>query len=321
MRALLRAAAYGEAQDHAADGDACPPNSTRRAALLDEERRGARRPAGRTVAMPPLGIMVEVPAAAVASDLFDARLLLDRLERSDAIRRPRRRATSARSPTSPTPLHPGVLRLDRATSRGYGRDAGRDVSLCGDAGGDPAVLPAAAARRAALALGRAGRARRAPRRRSPAVDLREATGHEPSSAGEPRRSRRRRSRPTRRILREVLDSRPSGTRQRLADALGKNRSFVSQIANPGLPDADPGAALETIFEVCHFSHDERRAFLAAYAEAHPGAARRSPPPRRAHARHRRCRARPRRRQAATRRSTSMVAEFVRKLGSHRRRSD
>ena len=30
-----------------------------------------------------------------------------------------------------------------------------------------------------------------------------------------------------RILAKVLDNRPSGTRQKLATALGKNRSFVS----------------------------------------------------------------------------------------------
>ena len=35
-----------------------------------------------------------------------------------------------------------------------------------------------------------------------------------------------------RILQEVLENRPAGTRLRLAEALGKNRSFISQIANP-----------------------------------------------------------------------------------------
>src|SRR5689334_3844593 len=34
------------------------------------------------------------------------------------------------------------------------------------------------------------------------------------------------------VLQRVLDARPSGTRHRLAIALGKNRSFISQIANP-----------------------------------------------------------------------------------------
>jgi hypothetical protein len=71
------------------------------------------------------------------------------------------------------------------------------------------------------------------------------------------------------ILKRVLDNRPSGTRQRLARALGKNRSFISQIANPAYPVPIPVQHLETMFELCHFSQDERRAFLAAYRRAHP----------------------------------------------------
>ena len=35
-----------------------------------------------------------------------------------------------------------------------------------------------------------------------------------------------------RVLQEVCDNRPSGTRGRLAIALGTNRSFVSQLVNP-----------------------------------------------------------------------------------------
>ncbi|HSI40976.1 MAG TPA: hypothetical protein VLA00_10565 [Xanthobacteraceae bacterium] len=72
------------------------------------------------------------------------------------------------------------------------------------------------------------------------------------------------------VLRRVLDNRPSGTRQRLAAALGKNRSFVSQIANPSYPVPIPAQHVETIFEVCHFAPDERRAFLDGYKRAHTG---------------------------------------------------
>jgi hypothetical protein len=71
------------------------------------------------------------------------------------------------------------------------------------------------------------------------------------------------------ILKRVLDNRPSGTRQRLAKALGKNRSFISQIANPAYPVPIPVQHLETMFELCHFSQDDRRDFLAAYKRAHP----------------------------------------------------
>jgi hypothetical protein len=73
-----------------------------------------------------------------------------------------------------------------------------------------------------------------------------------------------------RLLQTVCDNRPSGTRGRLAVALGTNRSFVSQLVNPVYAMPIPAQHLETIFEVCHFSSAERAAFLAAYDQAHPG---------------------------------------------------
>ncbi len=72
-----------------------------------------------------------------------------------------------------------------------------------------------------------------------------------------------------RVLAGVLDKRPSGTRQRLATALGKNRSFVSHMAGESYATPIPVAHLDTIFRVCHFSAEERDRFLAAYAAAHP----------------------------------------------------
>jgi hypothetical protein len=73
-----------------------------------------------------------------------------------------------------------------------------------------------------------------------------------------------------RLLQAVCDNRPSGTRGRLAMALGTNRSFVSQLTNPVYAMPIPAQHLETIFEVCHFSPTERAAFLACYDSAHPG---------------------------------------------------
>jgi hypothetical protein len=72
-----------------------------------------------------------------------------------------------------------------------------------------------------------------------------------------------------RIFKEVLDKRPSGMRLRLAHAMGKNRSFVSQISNPAYPVPIPVQHLNTIFDVCHFPPQARAAFLRAYARAHP----------------------------------------------------
>jgi hypothetical protein len=72
------------------------------------------------------------------------------------------------------------------------------------------------------------------------------------------------------ILRRVLDNRPSGTRLKLAAALGKNRSFVTQITNPAYLVPIPAKHVTIIFEVCHLSAVERAAFLEAYGRAHPG---------------------------------------------------
>ncbi len=70
-----------------------------------------------------------------------------------------------------------------------------------------------------------------------------------------------------RIFKDVLDSRPSGIR--LAHAMGKNRSFVSQISNPAYPVPIPVQHLATIFDVCHFPPQAKSQFLRAYARAHP----------------------------------------------------
>lgn len=73
-----------------------------------------------------------------------------------------------------------------------------------------------------------------------------------------------------RLLQDVLNQRPSGTRQRLSDALGKHRSFVTQMTSPSYPTPIPQRHLPTILSVCHFTTEERDAFLAAYRNAHRG---------------------------------------------------
>ena len=71
------------------------------------------------------------------------------------------------------------------------------------------------------------------------------------------------------ILRAYLDRRPSGTRLKIAQALGKHKSFVSQITNPAYSVPVPAQHVNTILEICHFSPEERETFLAAYGAAHP----------------------------------------------------
>ena len=72
------------------------------------------------------------------------------------------------------------------------------------------------------------------------------------------------------ILREALDRRPAGIRRRLADVLGKNRSFITHLSNPAYSTPIPAPYVEPILAVCHFSIPERESFLAAYERAHPG---------------------------------------------------
>ena len=72
-----------------------------------------------------------------------------------------------------------------------------------------------------------------------------------------------------RILQQVLDNRPAGTRLRLAEALGKNRSFISQIANPAYSVPIPARHIDRIFETCHFLAAEKAQFMKAYERAHP----------------------------------------------------
>lgn len=70
-------------------------------------------------------------------------------------------------------------------------------------------------------------------------------------------------------LREIIDKRPSGTRQLIASALGKHKSFVTQITNPSYAVPVPAKHLPTILDICHFSPTERHRFVELYQAAHP----------------------------------------------------
>jgi hypothetical protein len=72
------------------------------------------------------------------------------------------------------------------------------------------------------------------------------------------------------ILKDYIDRRPAGMRARIAAAIGKHKSFVSQLTNPIYPVPVPARHVSTIVEICHFSAEERKTFLKAYALAHPG---------------------------------------------------
>ena len=72
-----------------------------------------------------------------------------------------------------------------------------------------------------------------------------------------------------RLLRAYLDRRPSGTRQRLAVALGTHKSFISQITNPAYRVPLPAQHVARIMAICRFSPEERDTFVAAWRAAHP----------------------------------------------------
>ena len=137
LRALLRAAVHGDVKIML-PMVTLPRELERARAMLDEEL-AALVAAGVPARRPSLGIMVEVPAAAIAADLFDADFFsIGSNDLSQYVAAAGRDVAALAELADPT--QPGVLRLIRhvvevAAARGI------DISLCGDAGAEPAVIP------------------------------------------------------------------------------------------------------------------------------------------------------------------------------------
>jgi phosphotransferase system enzyme I (PtsI) len=90
-------------------------------------------------AEPPLGIMVEVPAAAIAIDRFDADFYS--IGSNDLIQYVMAAARDIASLSDyADATDPAVLSLIARTVE-HGKRTGREVSLCGDAASDPATVP------------------------------------------------------------------------------------------------------------------------------------------------------------------------------------
>ena len=70
------------------------------------------------------------------------------------------------------------------------------------------------------------------------------------------------------LLRDFIDKRPPGLRNKVAKSLGKHKSFVSQITNPNYRVPIPARDVQVIFDVCNLDPDERRQFLDVYGKAH-----------------------------------------------------
>lgn len=89
--------------------------------------------------MPPLGIMVETPASAIAVDTFDAAFYSIGSNDLTQYVMAASRDGVGRVAALNDPAQPAVLRLIEAVLR-HGREVRRPVSLCGDMGSDPGMI-------------------------------------------------------------------------------------------------------------------------------------------------------------------------------------
>jgi phosphotransferase system enzyme I (PtsI) len=136
LRAVARAAVHGDVKVML-PMVTMPRELAAARALLDEEVE-ALRVAGVPARRPSLGIMVEVPAAAIAADLFDAEFFSIGSNDLAQYVSAAGRDVGALADLA-DPVQPAMLRLIShvvvvAQARGI------DVSLCGDAGGDPVAI-------------------------------------------------------------------------------------------------------------------------------------------------------------------------------------
>ena len=134
LRALARAAGHGQLKVMI-PMVTVPDEIARTAALLESCLAELHRQ-GTACELPPLGIMVEVPAVAIAPELFQEAQFLsigsnDLTQYVTASSRDDERVAALNDPS-----HPAVLRLIASVAR-HGRETGTPVSLCGDMASDP----------------------------------------------------------------------------------------------------------------------------------------------------------------------------------------
>jgi phosphotransferase system enzyme I (PtsI) len=116
------------------------PSELDRARGYLDEAFSSLQTAGIASRRPELGIMVEVPAAALAVESFDAAFFsIGSNDLTQYVMAAARDSEAVAALSDPT--HPAVLRLI-AEVAAHGARAGRKVSLCGDAGGEPKFIEA-----------------------------------------------------------------------------------------------------------------------------------------------------------------------------------
>ncbi|MBV8566764.1 MAG: phosphoenolpyruvate--protein phosphotransferase [Methylobacteriaceae bacterium] len=138
LRALARAAVHG-AIEIMLPMVAAPRELAAARRYLDEGLQQLSE-AGIAHRRPPLGMMVEVPAAAIAVERFDADFFsIGSNDLTQYVLAAARDLDSLAELSDP--MDPAVLRL-MARVAGHGAQTGRKVSLCGDAAGEPKHLAA-----------------------------------------------------------------------------------------------------------------------------------------------------------------------------------
>jgi phosphoenolpyruvate-protein phosphotransferase (PTS system enzyme I) len=137
LRALARAAVHGDLQIMLPMVTVPKELETTRSLLTGLV--AALSAEGTPCRNPKLGMMVEVPAAALAIERFDAAFFS--IGSNDLIQYATACARDIGSVASlADPQNPAVLRLVGEVVR-YGENCGREVSLCGDMAGDPRYIP------------------------------------------------------------------------------------------------------------------------------------------------------------------------------------
>ena len=140
LRALLRAAAHGPLRimfPFVSASSSC----ARRAPRSQQRRRHAARAAATPVADVPIGVMIEVPSAALTADLLAREVDFFTIGTNDliqyclAVDR-----TDERVSRLYEPLHPAILRMIRLVRRARRAAQRIPVSVCGEMAADPALL-------------------------------------------------------------------------------------------------------------------------------------------------------------------------------------
>ena len=137
LRALARAAMHGNVRIML-PMITIPDEIAAARAMLDQEVRSLVA-AGIPARRPPIGIMVEVPAVAIAIDLYDAEFYsIGSNDLTQYVTAAGRDVAAVADLADAS--HPAIMRLIERVAR-HGRERKQEVCLCGDIGGDAETIP------------------------------------------------------------------------------------------------------------------------------------------------------------------------------------